>query len=59
MKAELRLGKHSEIPGQAVFEVWFAGRFIGQVTGADGPGIRFLSKYPVKQITPDPTMPLR
>jgi hypothetical protein len=36
--------------------VWFAGRFIGQVTGADGPGIRFLSKYPVKQITPGPTM---
>lgn len=45
MKSELRLARHTVLPGQQVVEIWHDGEFIGQVTGADGPGVRVLSKY--------------
>ncbi|HKI30303.1 MAG TPA: hypothetical protein VKA46_00325 [Gemmataceae bacterium] len=45
MKSELRIGEHALIPGAVVVEIWHDGLFIGQVTGADGPGVRVLSKY--------------
>jgi hypothetical protein len=45
MKSELRVAKHALVPGAVVVEVWHDGRFIGQVTGADGPHVRVLSKY--------------
>ncbi len=47
MKTELRLAAHSVIPGQQVVEIWHDGQFIGQVTGADGPGVRIISKHPL------------
>lgn len=47
MKAELRLSDHSQLPGEKVIEIWYGGRMIGTVTGADGPGVRILSKYPI------------
>lgn len=48
MKTELRLAAHQILPGQNVIEIWWNGRMIGQVTGAnDGPGVRVLSKYPL------------
>jgi hypothetical protein len=45
LKAEIRIKPHTELPGHNVAEVWYAGIFIGQVVGADGPGVRFLTKY--------------
>ena len=47
MKTELRLAPHSINPGQQVVEVWHNGQFIGEVTGADGPGVRVISKHPL------------
>jgi hypothetical protein len=46
MKAELRIKPHSVLPDETVVEIWWGGLFIGQVTGADGPGIRVVSKHP-------------
>lgn len=46
MKAELRARPHSTRPGHLTFEVWYDGKLIGSVYGADGPGIRFISKHP-------------
>lgn len=48
MKTELRLAKHSVLPGHNVIEIWWMDRLIGQVTGADGPGVRILSKHTLK-----------
>ena len=45
MKTELRLRPHSQLVGASVYELWYAGAFIGEVTGADGPGVRVLSKH--------------
>lgn len=48
MKAKLSLEPHSVLDGENVVEVWWKGEFIGQVTGAGGPGVRFFSKYPIQ-----------
>jgi hypothetical protein len=45
MPSELRLSDHMVRPGQKVIEIWFDGKFIGQVTAADGPGVRIISKH--------------
>jgi len=47
MKTELKLAEHSTIPRAQVVEIWWNGRMVGQITGADGPGVRVISKYPV------------
>ncbi|HWY85749.1 MAG TPA: hypothetical protein VNX28_03440 [Gemmataceae bacterium] len=47
MKTELRLAPHSVLPVQNIIELWHNGQFIGQVTGADGPGCWIVSKHPV------------
>jgi hypothetical protein len=47
MKTELRLAPHSIVPGQQVVEIWYDGKFIGQVTGGDGPIVRVISKHPL------------
>jgi len=53
MKSELRLAEHSVLGGQCVVEIWHDGQFVGQVCGADGPGVRVLSKHPVSaQVVP-------
>lgn len=54
MKTELRLRAHSLIPGAAVVEIWHDGQFIGQVTGAEGPGIRVISKHAMVIVNRDP-----
>lgn len=54
MKTSLRIAPASHYQtgslGQDVFEIWFDGRLIGQITGADGPGIRLLSPHSVAKI---------
>lgn len=45
MKTELRPAKHLVVPGQVVIEIWHNGKFIGTVSGSDGPGVRINSKY--------------
>lgn len=45
MKTVLRIAPHAIIPGAEVVELWYRGQLIGTVTGADGPGIRVVSKY--------------
>lgn len=45
MKAELRVKPHSVLPGVQIIEVWHDGRFVATVTGADGPGVRVISKH--------------
>lgn len=48
MKTTLRLAPHSILIGQNIIEVWYEGKFIGQVTGLDGSGIKFISNYEIK-----------
>ena len=48
MKTELRAVPHSIVPGATIFEVWHDGKFIATVTGADGPGVRVISKHPMQ-----------
>jgi len=50
MKTELRAVPHSITPGVTIFEVWHAGQFIATVTGADGPGVRVISKHPMQTV---------
>lgn len=45
MKAELRVLPHNVLPGQHTIEVWWGGRLVGTVVGADGPGVRFISPF--------------
>jgi hypothetical protein len=45
MKSELRLQPHTVMPGKYVAEIWYDGKLIGTVTGADGPGVRIISKH--------------
>jgi len=45
VKSQLCLREHSELPGEKVVEVWCRGQLIAAIYGADGPGIRFVSKF--------------
>jgi len=51
MKAELRPGVHTALGQQVAVEVWWEGKMIGVVYGADGPGIRFCSKHEIMAVT--------
>lgn len=46
MKSEIIVKPHSVLPNAQVIEVWWNGRFIATVAGADGPGVRIISKHP-------------
>jgi hypothetical protein len=48
MKTELRAVPHAIVTGPAFFEVWHEGQFIATITGADGPGVRVISKHTMK-----------
>jgi hypothetical protein len=48
MRTELRAAPHSAIHLAIVFEVWHDGKFLAAITGADGPGVRVISKHPMK-----------
>lgn len=46
MKSELRIAaEHVDGSGAVVVEVWHGGRFIASVYGADGPGVRVVTKH--------------
>jgi hypothetical protein len=47
VKTELRHVPHSQLPGEHVLELWHDGKFIGTVAGADGPGVRVISKHAI------------
>lgn len=47
MKTELRPALHSVIYGANVVEIWHDGKMIGTIYGADGPGVRILTKHSV------------
>lgn len=44
-KSELRLDPHRVLNDALVIEVWHDGEFIAAVYGADGPGVRVVSKH--------------
>ncbi len=44
MKAELRLQKHTRLPDTNAVEIWYAGKMVATIYGADGPGARIISK---------------
>jgi hypothetical protein len=48
MKTEIRVVPHSVLAGANVIELWHDGQFIGAVVGADGPGVRVISKHSMK-----------
>ena len=48
MKTQLKLADHSVLAGQKIIEIWHDGRFIGQVVGADGPGVRVITKHEIR-----------
>lgn len=45
MKTQIRVVKHLVLTDADVVELWHDGQFIGTVVGADGPGVRIISKY--------------
>lgn len=44
MKSELRIAPHGIHPHENVVEVWYEGEFVCAVYGADGPGLRVITK---------------
>lgn len=50
MKTRLSFEPHSNLAGEIVVEIWRDGQFIGTITGADGPGVRIISKH-AKNVT--------
>jgi len=57
MKSELRMSDHAIVPGAKIFEVWWHGELVCTVAGADGPGVRVISKYYAKVFVEDPKSP--
>ncbi len=49
MKTQVRVVDHSVLPGEKLIEIWYAGELIGSVTGADGPGVRIITKHRLLQ----------
>ena len=50
MKTELRLRPHTITPSSTIVEVWHEGRFLATITGADGPGVRIITKHLIKAV---------
>lgn len=59
MKAELIVKPHSVMPDTQVIEVHYDGQFIATVAGADGPGVRIVSKHAanIQEQPPRPPIP--
>jgi hypothetical protein len=47
MKTELRLTPCNILIGALVVDLWHDGQLIGTITGADGPGVRIVTKFAV------------
>lgn len=45
MKTELRAKPHSVLTGAVIVEIWHDGHFLATVAGADGPGVRIITKH--------------
>lgn len=52
MKAKLVLREHLVLPGENVIEVWYQGDMIATIAGADGAGIRVISRHLVDKDVP-------
>lgn len=46
MNTELRAVPHAFLPNCDCAEIWHDGKLIGTIYGADGPGVRIITKYP-------------
>lgn len=44
-KSKLKLKPHTLIPEQDVVEVWYKNALVATVSGADGPGVRVITKH--------------
>ena len=42
VRSTLQVRKHRIVEGAHVFEIWYGGVLVGEVTGAEGPGVRIL-----------------
>jgi hypothetical protein len=59
VKTELRVQPHNVLPGHLVVEVWYDGRLIATVTGADGPGVLVISNHAMQALpVPGDGLPL-
>ena len=47
MKTELRHKPHAVLKDVTVIEIWHDGQFIGTIAGADGSGVRIITKHPM------------
>lgn len=56
MKTELKVKPHNIIPNTNVFEVWYDGALIATVAGADGPGLRVITRHR-NRVVKDDQMP--
>jgi hypothetical protein len=57
MKSQIIVAPHLLVEGAQVAEVWWRGQLIAEVTGADGPGVRVISKHPMVTVPPDAKIP--
>jgi hypothetical protein len=44
-KSNLKIVDHMLLPDQPMIEVWYEGQLVAAVYGADGPGIRVITKH--------------
>lgn len=56
LKAEIKTRPHREVPGALIVEVFYGGQLLGHITGADGPGVRFVTNRPI-QVSHEFTIP--
>ena len=57
MKAQLAVKPHSVLPGESVAEVTYNGQLVCTITGADGPGVRIISKHEISSLGSDEGFP--
>jgi hypothetical protein len=55
-RTELRLMPHTDRPGEVAAEVWYDGKFIATVVGADGPRVRVMSTHRLTLVNGDPDL---
>jgi hypothetical protein len=53
-KSKLKLKAHMLVAGEDSVEVWYEDTFIAAVYGADGPGVRVISKHPMDVVRGGP-----
>jgi hypothetical protein len=48
VKSEIRVKPHAVLPGVHVVEVWHDGRFLATIAGAEGPGVKIITKHAIQ-----------